>query len=192
MIDDTHSDDPTEDETFDRTTSRRFGTRGNPVFDQEQTRTDLETLTERVARTDVPFCTCGAALTPTAAYRCCNCDAIACPQCTIRLHRRHYCPPCIQHDYGLDKPGFIALVFIHHDLVNAADLLHIELMDDNTLQLIIDDAGSVVDPEYLTSDGSLTPRGQEALHAGKQVYGEDSDIQALLHQLRLRQVATRD
>lgn len=191
MIDDTHDPDPHEDETYDRATVRRFGARGTLDFDQEQTRTDLDTLTERVVRIDVPFCTCGAALTPTAAYRCCACDAIACPQCTIRLHRQHYCPACIRQRYGLDKPGFIALVFIHHDVLDAADLLHIEFTDDNTLQLIIDDAGSVVDPDYLTGDGSLTPRGQEALHVGKQVYGENPDVRALLHQLRIRSIATR-
>jgi len=176
---------------FSKKTVKKFGPRGSPVFEQEQKTTDLETLQERVDQTTVPFCECGAPITATdEVYRCSDCDLLCCNRCHIELSRWQYCPTCARRRFGLDKRTFLALVFLQHDRMGLDDLVTVTTDPDGTvIELEFDAiADTLVEYEYLTDDGNLSPDGLEALSVGRRLYGGDQDIQAVLEQIRLKEV----
>lgn len=183
-----------DDTDFTKKTVKKFGARGSPVFEQEQKTTDLDDLEERIEQTTVPFCTCGAPISGTPeVYRCCDCELICCQRCVILQSRRHYCPMCAQRRFALDKRTFLSLVFLDHDRLTPADL--VDLTTDPAGQVTaieIDTAATaLVEQDYLTDDGALSPMGKEALHVGQQLYGDDGDIQAVMDRLRLQEVVNR-
>jgi hypothetical protein len=47
---------------------------------------------------------------------------------------------------------------------------------------------ALLEHDYLSEDGTLSPKGKEALHVGKQLYGEDQDVQSVLNQIRIQEV----
>lgn len=180
--------DPTD--TYEKDITKRIGPRGSPAFERTHRETDLEDLTTQIEHTTHPICTCGAPLSATGqVYRCCGCELIACRLCIIRLHRYHYCPTCARIEYALDKRIFVSLLFLQHDILKPEDLTTIDTIDDEPVEITIDRAASVlVEHDYLDDDGTLTPEGTEALHVGKQLYGEDDDVQSMLQQIRIREV----
>lgn len=179
---------------FDKTTTRSFGARGSPVFNQEQTTTDLEEMVVDVTETDHPFCTCGAPITAApdvapAVYRCCSCELISCQRCIIRLRKRHFCPTCMQREF-VDKHTFLTLLFIDRDRLEPDDLVDITTVGGEPVEVTIDPAAThLTEHGYLEEDGTLAPTGREALHVGHQLFDEDPDIQQVKHQLRVQEVA---
>ena len=179
---------------FKKKTIKKFGPRGSPIFDQEEKTTDLDDLEERIEQTKVPFCECGAPITAMPeVYRCCDCELICCQRCRIRLSKRHVCPTCARRRFGLDKRTFLSLVFIDHDLMEPDDLIDITTVPTGeVIEIDIDTiADTVVEHAYLAEDGDLSSTGKEALYVGRQLYGEDSDIQAVLENIRLLEVVNR-
>lgn len=178
---------------FTKDTIKKFGPRGSPIFEREQKTTDLDDLKERVEETAVPFCTCGAPITGTPeVYRCCDCELICCHRCQIALSKRHYCPMCARNRFALDKRTFLVLVFLQHDVMAADDLVAVTTHEGEVFEVEIDAAAdALVEYDYLTEDGTLSPQGKEALHVGHAVYGDDPDIEAVVEQLRVREVVDR-
>lgn len=177
-------------DTFDKEIIKTFGLRGSPVYEREQKTTDLEALRERIEQTAQPFCTCGAPITTTPdVYRCCSCEAICCQRCHIELSRRNFCPTCAQHRFDLDKPTFLSLLFIHHDLMPPDVLVDITTQAGEVIEIEIDEtADALFLNEYLTDDGSLSPPGREALHVGNRLYGDDGDVRSVIEQIQLKKV----
>lgn len=179
-----------DDTEFTKKTVKKFGPRGSPVFEQEERTIDLEDLGERIEQTAVPFCTCGAPITTTAeVYRCCDCELLACQRCRIALSRRHYCPMCARRRYALDKRTYLTLVCLQHATLTPDDLVTVTTQAGEIIEIDVDPAVTpVVEHGYLEDDGSLSAQGREALHVGRQLYGEDADIQSVLDQLRVADV----
>lgn len=179
---------------FTKHTIKKFGLRGSEVLEEEEKTTDLDDLGERIEQTAVSFCTCGAPITTTGGvYRCCNCEVLCCQHCHIELSRYNYCPVCIQQQYDLDKRTFLSLVFLKRGVMQPDDLIRVETdVDGTVVQVDIDAAtGPVVEHDYLTDEGTLSAHGDEALHVGRQLYGDDTDVQGVMEQLRLQEVVAR-
>lgn len=180
---------------FTKRTIKRFGERGNPVYEQEEKTTNLEDLEERIEETTVPFCECGAPLLVETVdvYRCVDCQLLCCRRCRISLSRYNYCPLCARQQFGVDKRTFLSLVFIDHRIMAPDDL--IEVTTDPAGEVIdveIDPgAGSLLEHDYLTEEGRLTATGKEALHIGHQLYDGDADVQGVLEQIRHAEVVNR-
>ncbi|AGB36915.1 hypothetical protein [Natronococcus occultus] len=182
-------------DTFEQTEQTRVGERGSPVLEEERTATDLASLTETTEQTAVALCTCGAPYTAAPeVHRCVQCDALACPRCVLRLHRRQYCPRCAEHVYELDKRVFLSLLFLQQEVIALEDLLQVETVAEAPVEIAVDHAATVLtNNNYVDTDtGTLTPDGQEALHVGKQLYGEDGDVQSVVQQLRVQDVSNTD
>lgn len=182
-------------DTFDKTRTKRFGERGDLNFQKEEQTTDLETLSESVTETAVPFCTCGAPIMTAVGdvYRCVECNTVSCARCRIAFGRYHYCPLCVRQAYGLDKHTYLTLVFIDRGVIDPERLVDVTLdSGGEVFDIEIDAAvGSILDHDYLTSSGGLSANGKEALHLGHAVFGDDGDVQSVLDQLRLREVVSR-
>lgn len=193
--------DPVTDSTFDKETIKRLGQRGTDVIEHEHKRVDPDTMEQGKDVTLLPFCNCGDPINDLGnVYRCCRCDDIACSNCRIRLTRRTYCPNCATHEYNVSKSVFISLYLLDNNELTAADLFQHHLADTaaaallehNYLQL---DA-AVHDPEFaedgaiaIDNDDPLSVTGKEALHVGEQLYGEDEDVNRLMEDLTIQQVA---
>lgn len=175
---------------FSKKTIKKFGPRGSPVFEQEEKTTDLGDLGERIEQTAVPFCNCGASITAMEeVYRCCDCELICCQRCHIRLSKRHYCPTCARNRFALDKRTFLSLVFLQHGRLEPDDLVEVDTLDDDVIEVAIDPAAdALVEHDYLADTGGLSPEGKEALHVGRQLYGDDGDVQAVMDRLTLQEV----
>ena len=178
---------------FEKETVKRFGARGSSVFEHEQKTTDLEDLAERVEKIVGSFCTCGAQINAeTEVYRCCICNLICCTRCQIRHSRMSRCPLCARQQFALDKHAFLSLMFIAKGIIKPDDLIIIETVADEPVEITIDPAATVLsEHEYVVADGSLSAAGKEALYVGKQIYGEDSDVQAVMDTIRVQEVANR-
>jgi hypothetical protein len=175
---------------FEKTTIKKFGARGSPVYEQEQKTTDLGDLTERTEETAVPFCECGEPIMTTAGdvSRCCACELLCCKRCRIRHRRRTLCPRCARDQY-VDKPAYLALVFLQHELMTPDELIEVTTHDGEIIEVDIDAvATALLEGDYLTEAGDLSSHGTEALHIGHQLYGDDADIQAVRTQIRLQEV----
>ncbi|MDG5760155.1 hypothetical protein QA600_12480 [Natronococcus sp. A-GB1] len=90
----------------------------------------------------------------------------------------------------MDKRVFLSLLFLNKDVLTLDDLLHIETLGDAPVEITMDHAATVLtDNGYVDTDtGALTPDGQEALHVGQHLYGEDGDVQSVIDQLRVQEV----
>lgn len=178
---------------FSKDTIKKFGPRGSPIFEREQKTTDLDDLEERIEQTAVAFCNCGAPIASVQeVYRCCECELLCCQRCHIELSRKQYCPMCARHKFDLDKRTFLSLVFLQHDEMTPDDLIDVTTQADEVVEIVIDPAAdAMVEQDYLTDAGDLSQRGNEALHVGKQLYGDDGDVQAVMEQLRHQEVVDR-
>lgn len=180
---------------FTKDTIKKFGPRGSPVFEREQKKTDLDELSSRTETTAIPFCTCGAQITaaPTV-YRCCSCELICCERCQIRHSKHSYCPTCARRQYDLDKRTFLALVFLQHGHLVPDDLVAVTTVADEPVEITIDTAvDALLRNNYLADDEArtLSSAGQEALHVGHQLYGDDEDVQAIMNQIKINEVSSR-
>ena len=52
-------------------------------------------------------------------------------------------------------------------------------------------ADTLFSNDHLTHERTITPRGQEAFHVGKQLYSDDADVQAVMDRIRIQEVANR-
>ncbi|MDS0476812.1 hypothetical protein [Natrinema sp. 1APR25-10V2] len=183
-------------EEFTKDHIKKFGARGAPVYEQEKSKTDLDDLTTRVVETGHPFCTCGAPISavtdaPPAVYRCTRCELISCQRCVIRMRRQSLCPTCARREY-VDKRTFLALTFLDKGVMEPDDLVTVETVGDEPVEVTIDPATNpLFENDYLTDDGQLSYKGQEAAAVGRQLYGDDADIQAVMGQLRIQEVVNR-
>jgi hypothetical protein len=119
-----------------------------------------------------------------------ECNELACPLCRLRLHRRCYCPDCAEQAFALDKRVFLSLLFLQKDVLELDDLLHVDTVGDTPVELAIDRAATtLIEHDYVdTETGELTAAGTEALAVGEQLYGEDTDVQSVLQQIRVQEV----
>lgn len=180
-----------QDETFDQTDRTRVGERGYPYLEEEQRHTDLDSLDRVTDQIGVAICTCGGPLIDhDHVHRCRECEAIACPRCILRLHRRYVCPDCAETIYAFDKAVFLRLLSLKHELLALDDLVQVDTIGDEPVEIAVDRAGTIVtEYDYVnTETEQLTPRGQEALTVGKQLYGDDDDIQSVLQTIRVQEV----
>lgn len=180
---------------FTKKTVKKFGARGSPVFEQEQKTTDLDELEERVEQTTVPFCECGHPILTESGdvFRCTNCELLCCTTCHIEVSKRVLCPTCSRRLYGIGKRTYLSLIFLDHDLMAPDDLVQVTTQAGEVIELTIDTAADVlVEHDYLTDDGRLSPEGKEALAVGHQLYRDDGDIQRVMEQIRLQEVITRE
>lgn len=178
---------------FDRERQKRFGERGNPIFEREQQTTDVEEMKERTVET-FGFCYCGDPITDRSdVYRCVACDLICCQSCRVQITNQTFCSTCVQQGYDLNKQTFLQLYLVSKDLVSVEDLIEIRTgPDGDVLDLEIDEAVTpLLVNGYLAEDESLTPFGQEALEAGRQLYGDDNDIAQIMQEVRIEEVADR-
>ena len=179
-------------ESFDQINRRLVGERGDTILHEELTHTDLDTLTEITETTDVAICNCGGPYTATTEiHRCVQCDHLACTQCVLWLHRRHYCPPCTEQAYALDKKVYLSLLFLKEDILQPDQLLQVDTVADEPVEVRVDRVATVLtEHNYIDTDsGDLTMSGAEALSVGQQLYGDDKDIQAVHRKLRKDEVA---
>lgn len=202
--DDTDADTENPNE-YDKHTVRRFGQRGSPIIEEEQETTDLESMDKEVDETMFSFCNCGAAHTVVdEIYRCCSCDRFCCCRCRILIRRYNYCPDCVQQEYGIDKTAFKALYLLDKGILDPDDLLATETVGDEVVAITVNNAAdTLIEQNYLqTGDGHpvddiegldtgdvLSSKGEEALHAGDQLFGDDPDIEKMKERVRIERIA---
>ncbi|MDY6777747.1 MAG: hypothetical protein SVU32_03715 [Candidatus Nanohaloarchaea archaeon] len=178
---------------YERDHQERVGERGNPVFRRTRETTDLDEMREKEVET-TGTCYCGRPITDRAAVRrCVRCDLLCCGACEVVVRRRVVCQSCAARMYGLDKDVFLTLYVLDAGLAAPDDLVAVETLEDGTpVEVRVDPAADhLFGNGYVAEDGSLTPRGREALSVGQQLYGEDRDVKETIREARIRAVADR-
>lgn len=177
---------------FTKKTRKKFGERGNLFFDEAVKTTNLDDLSELEQETKIAFCTCGTPLLVETVdvYRCVECPELCCRHCRVSLSRYNYCPVCARQRFGVDKRTFLSLVFIDHHLMDPEELIRVAADPaGEVIDIEIDPgAGTLLEHDYLTNDGRLTPTGKEALYVGHQLYDDDADVQGVLERIHLAEV----
>lgn len=177
---------------YERDRQRRLGQRGNPIFQRETETTDLDDMRERSVE-EVGACYCGRPVTEESIRRCVACNLVCCESCEVIVRRRVFCQTCAEQGFGLDKPVFINLHLIDQGAITARDLVQIDVDETGEpVEVRINEtARPLIENGYITDEGSLTQRGREALHIGRQLFGADDDVQQLMQDMRIEEVANQ-
>lgn len=195
--------------TFDQLHRVTVGNRGDPTVVNNRTETDLDGLSEITEET-IPTCACGIELrrtdhtatdggTPNETdnesriHRCVTCNDLACDDCALRLGNRSYCPWCIEQQYQLDKRVYLGLYYIDTGVATINEFATVDTVNDDPVEIAIDHAATVMtDHGYVdTETGKVTRHGQTALSMGNRLYSDDPDVQAIHHEIRIREITTR-
>lgn len=178
-------------DVFKKETIRRIGDPDDHVLDRATSTTDPGTMNQQ---NDVVIhpCKCGNTVQDfTVISQCSLCRQKCCPECRVTLSRQIRCPDCAEQEFHLTKAVFIALYLLDN---TTDDLFHQQIEDTAATTLL---EHNYVQVEAAGQDGQirvnpddpLSVSGKEALHVGEQLYSDDEDVNRLMDELTIQQVA---